>query len=209
RGRLRPGRRGARAPPTGPVAPRVRHRLTVAIAATVAPVSESIGYRVLVMLHLICVIGGFGLLAYSGLYLSLARRRGPDAAGLVEVNRLVSALAEMLVYGAVLFALAAVGLSPKNPVTHKHVFSFSQTWVWLAFVLYLVAVGLLHGFIRPRQRQYALTMAELSSNPETPSVRPPQVARLDDLEKRIGLGWGVFNVVVLVVVYLMVFKPGS
>ena len=169
----------------------------------------STGYNVLVLLHLVCVIGGFGSLAYNGLYLSLARRRGPDAAGLVEVNRLVSALAELLVYGAVLFGLAAVGASPKDPVTHKHLFSFTQTWVWLAFVLYIVAVGLLHGFIRPRQRRYATTMAELTAIPANPSGAPPQVAVLDGLEKRIGLGWGMFNIVVLVVVYLMVFKPGT
>lgn len=160
------------------------------------------GFKVLVGLHLVCVIGGFGLLAYGGLYLSLARRRGPDAAGLMEVNRLVSALAELLVYGAVLFGLAAVGASGRA-------YRFTQLWVWLAFALYVADVGVLHGLIKPTQRQYASTMAELATTPETPSVRPPQVARLDELERRIGLGWGAFNVVVLAVVFLMVFKPGG
>lgn len=63
----------------------------------------STGYRILVMLHLLCVIGGFGAVAYNALYLSLAQRR-PGAAGagaILEVNTLVSGLAELLVVAAV------------------------------------------------------------------------------------------------------------
>ena len=64
-------------------------------------------------------------------------------------------------------------------------------------------------------------------DPAFPAAATPQLARLVEeagrrpgrarpsctalaaLEKRVALGWGVFNVLVVVAVYLMVFKPGS
>ena len=161
------------------------------------------GYNVLVFLHLFCVVGGFGGLAYNGLTLALASRRGPDSRAVLEVNAQVSGLAELLIYGAFLFGLAAIGASHKT-------YGFGQAWVSAAVALYVVEIGLLHGLIRPAQRRYAATAEELSTvTVPTPDVRPPQVAVLDTLSRRISIGWGVFNVVVVVVVYLMVFKPGA
>jgi hypothetical protein len=130
----------------------------------------STGYRILVMLHLICVIGGFGAVAYNGLYASLAQRR-PGAAGssaVLEVNTLVSGLAELLIYAALVFGVGAVTASNSQV-------KFSQGW-------------------------------EASLRTGT---RPPQLTALAALEKRVALGWGVFNLVVVAAVYLMVFKPGS
>ncbi len=39
-------------------------------------------------------------------------------------------------------------------------------------------------------------------------AEPPEIAELAALEKWIAAGWGVFNVIVLIVLYLMVFTPG-
>jgi hypothetical protein len=94
----------------------------------------SAGFRIVVLLHLLCVIGGFGGLAYNGLYLTLARRRAVGAGEVVEVNRQVSGLAELLVYGAVLFGLAAVGSS-------RSVDGFDQAWVVAALYLMVILRG--------------------------------------------------------------------
>jgi hypothetical protein len=40
-----------------------------------------------------------------------------------------------------------------------------------------------------------------------PPARPPQLAELDGLYRRIGAGMGIFNVLLLGAVYLMVFRP--
>ncbi|MCU4187044.1 hypothetical protein K6U06_21950 [Acidiferrimicrobium sp. IK] len=161
------------------------------------------GYNILVMLHLICVIGGFGGLAYNGLTLALASRRGPDSVAVLEVNAQVTQLAELLIYGAFLFGMAAIGAS-------KSTYGFGQAWVGAALGLYAVDLGLLHGLIRPARKRYATLAEELSKvTVLTENERPPQVAQLDALATRISLGWGAFNVVVLVVVYLMIFKPGA
>jgi uncharacterized membrane protein len=158
-----------------------------------------IGYNLLLTLHLICVIGGFGFLAYSGLTLVVGRHRGA-AIGTLEVSLQMSVLAELLVYGAFIFGLAAVGSSDA--------WKFGQTWVYLALVLYVVDVGILHAVIKPGQREYAAVAHRLTSVDAPGAGRPPEVGRIDQLEKRIGLGWGLFNVIAIAVVFLMVFQPG-
>lgn len=159
-------------------------------------------YHVLVMLHLLCVIGGFGALAYNALYMSLAQRRPTGGTGaILEVNTLVSGLAELLIYAALVFGIGAVASS------HSTV-KFSQAWVSAAFGVYIVAVGVLHGWIKRHQRMYAGMVAKLESGSD-PETREKDVAELMGLEKRVGFGWGAFNALVIAAVYLMVFKPGS
>jgi hypothetical protein len=163
----------------------------------------STGYQVLVMLHLLCVIGGFGAVAYNGLYVTLARRRASGGGAVLEVNMVVSGLAELLIYAALLFGVGAVAAS------HSTV-KFSNGWVSGAFAVYLVDIGILHGWIRPQQRRYAVTATALeAAAPSAGGAAPPEVALLTRLERRVALGWAVFNVLVVVAVYFMVFKPGS
>jgi hypothetical protein len=162
-------------------------------------------YWLLVLGHLLCVVGGFGALAYNGLFLSLARRRGAAGAAALEVNQQVSGMAEMLVYGAFLFGIAAVAASSSH-------WSFSQAWVSTAFGLFLVDVGILHGLIKRSQREYQALSTRLAAVPAGGvggEAGPADVERLDALERRVSVGWGLFNLIVVAVVYLMVFKPGS
>jgi uncharacterized membrane protein len=161
------------------------------------------GFQLLVTLHVLCIIGGFGALAYNALYLSLAQRRpGGGTSAILEVNGLVSGFAELLIYAALLFGIGAVTAS------HSTI-KFSDAWVSAALGVYLAAVGILHGWIKRHQRLYADVVRRL----EDPGAQGPStdsdVARLKQLEKRIGFGWGAFNVLVVGAVYLMVFKPGG
>lgn len=188
----------------------------------------STGYKILVLLHVLCVIGGFGAVAYNALYVSLAQRRpGGGAAAVVEVNVIVSGLAELLIYSALVFGIGAVTAS-------NSVITFSQGWVSAAAGVYLMDVAILHGWIKRNQRQYSALARrleeaarerdagdELPYRPGTPpGFRPPAagpvptdqpsaVAELRSLEKRISAGWAAFNALVVVAVYLMIFKPGS
>lgn len=162
----------------------------------------SVGFDLLVMAHLICVIGGFGFLAYSGAFLNLARRRGGDSAtGALGVNRDLSTLAELLIVGALVFGVAAVGTSRQ--------FYFSQAWVGAAMGGWLAAMAILHGWIRPNQRKFALLADQLAAAAAEAGTTSPGVAALNRVERAVSLGWGAFNLVVVAVVYLMVFKPGA
>jgi uncharacterized membrane protein len=170
--------------------------------ATVASVST--GYQTLVMLHILCVIGGFGAVSYNGLYVNLAQRRAgaPGTSAVVEVNTLVSGLAELLIYAALVFGVGAVTASQST-------LKFSQAWLSAAFAVYLLDIAVLHGWIRRYQRRFATLAREVEDASPAPGSRPPQLQELAGLERRVSLGWGVFNVLVVGAVYLMVFKPGS
>ena len=95
-------------------------------------------------------------------------------------------------------------------VTASHsVVKFSDAWVSAAFAVYLVDIGILHGWIKRHQRRYVALARQVEALPPAPGTRPQEVTELEGLEKRVALGWGVFNVLVVAAVYLMVFKPGS
>lgn len=166
----------------------------------------STGYQVLVLFHLLCAIGGFGLLAYRGLFANLARRRG--SLSVLETGIEAGGLAELLIYGAFVFGVAAVGESGGR-------YAFSQPWVAAAFAVFLVLVGWLHGFIRPAERRL-LTLGRQLAGPvpggDDPKALVEHQGRLSEverIERRVGAGWGVFNLTVVAVVCLMVFKPGA
>ena len=114
-------------------------------------------FEILVLLHVLCAIGGFGAVAYSGLYTSLASRHSNGGTSAVlEVNRLISGLAEMLIYAALLFGIGAVAAS------HSTI-KFSSPWVSAAFGVYLVDIALLHAWIRPSQRMHAGAVRRLEA----------------------------------------------
>jgi uncharacterized membrane protein len=158
------------------------------------------GYDILLTLHLLCVIGGFGFLGYTGLTLVVGRRRGASV-GTLEVALQVGQLAELFVYGAALFGIGAVGSS--------HGWKFGQTWIWLALVGYVIDIGLLHAVIKKSQREYVGLAQRLAEVGGRSKERPPEVARIESIERRISLGWGGFNVVTIAVVALMVWRPGA
>jgi hypothetical protein len=159
-------------------------------------------YNLLVLAHVACAVGGFGAVIYRGFLLDLARRRGSAAAaGVLSVYGQISSFAEILVYGVAVFGLAAI--AEANDAAY-----FKRAWVIAAAVVYLAMVGVLHGVVRPAERSYRRTMLELAQVPPMrPPERPPQLAQLDDLYRRVGAGAGLFNVLLLGELYLMVFKP--
>jgi hypothetical protein len=70
----------------------------------------------------------------------------------------------------------------------------------------------LHGFVRRTQKRYdqvAAELTEMTGPLSSTADQPSQVGVLEQLEQRLQLGWGIFNVVFLIILYLMVFKPGA
>jgi hypothetical protein len=168
------------------------------VAAVAKP---SVWFHILLTLHLVCIVGGFGYLAFSGVFFAGVRRHGDAAlAGALELNRSLSQLAELLLVGAFVFGIAAVGASPD--------IKFSQGWVGGVIAAWIVAFGILHGWIRRTERRYVTVAAALPATAAGGSA-PAQVAQLDAMERAISAGWGVFNLVVVVAVALTVFQPGG
>ena len=163
-------------------------------------------YKFLLLLHIVCAVLGFGATAFNGLYLERARRRGGrEGAALLEVNGDASRVAEFFVYAVFVLGVLLVASS-------KSAWKFSQGWLSAAMVLYLIDVAVLHGFVRRTQKRYdevAAELAELTGPAVSTGDRPSQVSVLEQLEQRLQFGWGMFNVLFLIIIFLMVFKPGQ
>ena len=168
----------------------------------IEPQPSGVGFETFVLLHIICAVGGFGALVYRGWVLDLARKRGPAAAaGVLAVYGQVSQIGEVLIYGLVVFGIAAIGVSGDHDL-------FNKPWVVAALAVFVVMLGVLHGLVRPAERRYRDAMLELAEAPAmAPPQRPPQMAEMDQLYRRIGIGMGAFNVLLLGALYLMVFQP--
>ncbi len=162
-------------------------------------------YNFVLLLHIACAILGFGATAFNGLYLDRARRQaGREGAALLEANRDASRVAEFFVYAVFVLGIVLVASS-------KSEWKFSQGWLSAAILLYLIDIGVLHGFVRRTQKRYDEVAAELAETTRpmaSTGDQPPQVAVLERLEQRLQFGWGIYNVLFLIIIYLMVFKPG-
>lgn len=167
---------------------------------------NSTGYEIVKTLHILGAIVGFGGVMLNGLYaVAMKRKRGPEAAFMGQTVFEVSGIAQYFIYGVFILGFALLGMS-------DDAWKFSQTWVWLSVLLYVVGVGLSHGLLKPNTKRMNELMSELAmAGPPahgTPSGPPPQAVELDERGKRQMTVSLVLNLIVVVVTYLMVAKPG-
>jgi uncharacterized membrane protein len=164
---------------------------------------SSFAYRLFFLLHILSAIIGFGGVILNGLYAQRARKRPPaEALAVVEDNAWVSIkVAEIFIYLTAVFGLGLVGLSDK-------VWEFSQTWVWLAIVVYVVALGISHGMLMPRVKRLIALMREIATGPPPVGGPPPQAAELAKIGPQIGGISMVLNLSLVVILVLMIWKPG-
>jgi len=80
-------------------------------------------------------------------------------------------------------------------------------WIWLSMTLYVIGLGLSHGVLRPRARRLNALMAEVGAGSAAPSAE--QAAQLEAIGKRLALTEAALDVLLVVILVLMVFKPGG
>jgi uncharacterized membrane protein len=140
-------------------------------------------YNVFLLLHLVAAIAGFGAVVLNGIYDAKAKRLGgAEGRAVMEANYAVSTIGEYLIYSVPIWGFAMIGLS-------DGAISFGQTWIWLSLLLYVIALGISHGVVRPGAKQLA-------------------VARSEDVEKKVAAGGAALNVILVVIIALMIWKPG-
>ncbi|MBW3555460.1 MAG: DUF2269 domain-containing protein [Actinobacteria bacterium] len=151
-------------------------------------------YNLVFVLHLVAVVVGFGSMFMNGAYGAQARRRrGPGGQAIGEATLAVTKMAQYAVYSVPVFGILLIVLS-------DGVWEFSHMWISLSFLLYFVAVGLVHGLVFPAAKR----MNDLVGA----SGGTGEVAQMEALEKRVALGGMIVNLLVVVTIALMVFKPG-
>jgi uncharacterized membrane protein len=167
----------------------------------------STAYKIVLLLHILCAIVGFGTVILNGLYGREAKRRpGPGGVAISEANLAVSGIAEYFIYAVFIFGLGLVGLSDKA-------WKFSQTWIWLATVLYIVGIGVSHGVLFPNARRMKDLAIELAAGGPPPAGAPagppPQVAEMERRGKTLGAASTFLHLLLVVIIVLMIWKPGA
>ena len=176
------------------------------LAAITALGSDSTVYGILLFLHILCAILGFGSLALNGLYgQQAAQRQGPAGVAIGQANFAVSKVAEIFVYGVFVFGILLV-LTEDNGLI-----GFGDLWVWLSIVLFVVALGFSHARQIPNARKLNTLAEELTTTEGPPPGQggpPPQAVQMEALGKQLAIGGAFLNLMLLVILYLMIFKPG-
>ena len=166
---------------------------------------DSTGYKIVLLLHILCAIIGFGTVILNGLYGREAKRRpGPGGLAITEANLTVSGIAEYFIYAVFLLGLALVLMS-------DGAWAFRQTWIWLAMALYVVGIGISHGIVFPSARRMRDLAAELTAGgPPAGAVGPPpQVAEMERVGKTLGASSSFLHLLLVALLVLMIWKPGA
>jgi uncharacterized membrane protein len=157
-------------------------------------------YKFFVVLHILAVVVGIGPMTLNGIYAAKAKKIGPPGQGAVmAVNFDVSMIAEKIIYLIPIFGFILVGIGHDD-----HALSMGQTWLWLSLVLYVVALGISHGVMVPSAKKMQAIGAKFASGGGTPA----DGAAAAGLEKRLATGGMTLNLLLVVIVALMVAKPG-
>jgi uncharacterized membrane protein len=110
-------------------------------------------FDVLVGLHVVSAVVGFGAVAITGVYgAGAARPSRPGAAEETARYFRSPGWAEWLVLAVPFLGAAALGFRPKGA-------DFGQVWVVAAAVIWAAAAALLLGVVRPAERQIRAAVA--------------------------------------------------
>jgi uncharacterized membrane protein len=163
-------------------------------------------YNFVLLLHIMCAIVGFGAVFLNALYAAQIRARAgtPGALAISEANYAVSTFAEKLIYAVPILGIILIPISDK-------LFKFSQGWVSGALVLYIIGIAVSHTVMIPGHRRMNALMREITAAGPAPAGAagpPPQAAEIEQIGRRMAAGGLFLDVLLIVIVYLMVFKPG-
>jgi uncharacterized membrane protein len=141
--------------------------------------------HLLLTLHLVAAVFLIGPLVAAANQAANALRKG-DAGGLRTLARIVT------IYGwcSLLVLVFGAGL-----VQDKYNYSWGETWLLISLILFVLASVLMIGLLGPLLRRATTTIGAGGKVP--------------DLAGRAGMLGGVASLCYLVIVVLMVYKPGN
>lgn len=164
-------------------------------------------YKFFFVLHILCAIVGFGGVVLNGLYAAQVKKRG-GAEGLAinEANMFVAGkVAEMFIYAVFVIGIVLVLLSDEA-------WKFDQTWLSASMGLYIVGLGVAHGVLIRGQKRIIALQRELVAAPGGGGGQggpPPQVAEIERTDQRMAIAGAFNNILLIVILFLMVWKPGA
>jgi uncharacterized membrane protein len=141
--------------------------------------------NIVVSLHVLAAIVVLGPLIFATSATPRAIRSG-------DAKTLGFLVSTTRIYAIVSLVVPILGA---GAVHKKYGYEFSQTWVWLSIVLYVVALGLFTGLVGGAQKK-ALALVEDGKEAE------PRLLAM------INAGAGLSAVAIGAIAFLMIFQPG-
>lgn len=158
-------------------------------------------YKALLVLHILAAIVGFGTVFLNGLRgVEAKKRKGSEGLAVMDTTIAVSDVAMKVIYLVFVFGVALV-------LTSDDTWKFSHLWVGLSMGLYLIAMGLSHGVLRPNIHRMRALSAEMVAAGPAPGGPPPQVAEMEQRGKTVAIVSTVLNLILVVILTLMIWKP--
>ncbi len=145
--------------------------------------TSSTGYKIVLLLHIVAVVAAFGGLFAAPVLARVEGAAQSTAKGMVGYLQRIAIPAAIL---AGILGMGLIGMSKDGPV---EVYKFSQTWVSIALLLWLVEIAVYFFALLPAEKKVAAGDAEAA--------------------KRLPMFTGIVHLLLVVLVYLMVFKPGA
>jgi uncharacterized membrane protein len=140
-------------------------------------------YKVMLLLHLVAVVAAFAPMVVNPVLAARSKADGDEA--LSRTSRYMALNGRQIH----LPALVLVGLFGLGMVfSSEDAISFDQAWVSLALLVWIAICGVVSGVLLPAERK--LAEGDLEQ------------------EKKVAAGGQVVTVLFLVMLYLMIWKPG-
>jgi uncharacterized membrane protein len=164
-------------------------------------------YKFVLVLHLVSVIIGFGGITLVGFVGAASQQyTGREGQAVFDTSQRLGKVTELVIYAVPIWGILLLFLSKTGGT---HVFWWDQTWVSVSLAIYILTLGFVHSLHLPNLRRMGQLIAELNASPPPAGGGPPpQVAELEERGKRAGLYGGISNLAWIVIVVLMVWKPG-
>jgi uncharacterized membrane protein len=161
-------------------------------------------YKLFLFLHILCAVVGFGGVLLNGAYAAQAQKRpGPGGLAISEANEFISGkIAEMFIYAVFVFGIITA-------IIGRPVVKFDQGWLSGAMGLFVVGLAIAHAVLIPGHRKINNLLREMAAGPAPSAGPPPQVAQVEALGKRQALFGMLNSLIFLIILFLMVVKPGG
>jgi len=152
--------------------------------------------KLLLLLHLLTAIFAIGPLAHA---VTTASRglRSADPVALQSSSR----TAKVYAAASVLVVIFGMGLMSQKR-RGEELGNIGDTWIWLSLVLWAIGIAVTFLAVTPSLDKAAETIAARGSNVDSPTTVSSYTAR-------VAASGGVVALIFVVIVVLMVYRPGS
>ncbi|MEZ5340043.1 MAG: DUF2269 family protein [Acidimicrobiales bacterium] len=163
---------------------------------------DTTAYKIILLLHIAAAIVGFGGVIAHGAYNAKAfASKAGQAKAILSVTQSVTNIAHYAIYGVLVLGVILISLSSGG---NSEGISMGAPWVSASFVVWFALVGVAHGLVKPTVRGL-LSEAEGMADNDEMTANPSVLA----LAKKLALGEGLTQLLLVIAIILMIWKPGN